>query len=275
MLQQTPDIAAFTRRTGSELGLFATQQNKGDILVRLKPRGERRPAEEVINDLREKLTDDGPQLEIEFVELLQDMIGDLEGAPTPIELKVFGDDPEALADISERAETLLEGRRAASSTSSASSEATRRRRGPSIKATAGRLGLTVAQVSEQLSDAWLGRRQAPSCGWPIAPFRCGFAIRTSYRFDPHGWRRRRFVRADGKSLPLALCADSTTTEGEIILQRENLRQMALVTGTPRRPRPWQRGQRDSGEAAISSSCRSGSRPRSAANTRRSDNRSAS
>src|SRR5206468_4692040 len=47
VLQKTPDIAAFTRRTGSELGLFATQQNKGDILVRLKPRSQRRPSDEV------------------------------------------------------------------------------------------------------------------------------------------------------------------------------------------------------------------------------------
>ena len=38
---ETPEVATFSRRTGSELGLFATQQNSGDILVRLKPRGER------------------------------------------------------------------------------------------------------------------------------------------------------------------------------------------------------------------------------------------
>ena len=50
-----PEVAAFSRRTGAELGLFATQPNKGDILVRLKPRvaaqpqrrgGDRRPAAE-------------------------------------------------------------------------------------------------------------------------------------------------------------------------------------------------------------------------------------
>ena len=104
ILQHTPDIAAFTRRTGSELGLFATQQNKGDILVRLKPPGERRPADEIINDLRDKLKEAAPRLDIEFVQLLQDMLGDLEGAPTPIEVKVFGDDPEVLADISEQVE---------------------------------------------------------------------------------------------------------------------------------------------------------------------------
>src|SRR5204863_6313699 len=80
--RETAGIAAFTRRTGSELGLFATQQTKGDILVRLKPAGSRKAAEEVISDLRDKLEEAAPGFEIEFVQLLQDMLGDLEGAPT-------------------------------------------------------------------------------------------------------------------------------------------------------------------------------------------------
>ena len=38
---------------------------------------------------------------IEFVQLLQDMLGDLEGAPTPIEVKVFGDDQATLERLSD------------------------------------------------------------------------------------------------------------------------------------------------------------------------------
>jgi multidrug efflux pump subunit AcrB len=37
----TPEVASFSRRTGAELGLFATEPNKGDVLVRLKPRSQR------------------------------------------------------------------------------------------------------------------------------------------------------------------------------------------------------------------------------------------
>ena len=41
----TPEVATFTRRTGTEIGpATATQQNRGDIMVRLAPRGERRRA---------------------------------------------------------------------------------------------------------------------------------------------------------------------------------------------------------------------------------------
>ena len=96
-------------RTGSELGLFATAQNSGDILVRLKPRSERgRSSEEVIADLRPKLQEAAPLVEIEFVQLLQDMLGDLEGSPTPIEVKIFGDDPEMLETLAEPVEQMLE-----------------------------------------------------------------------------------------------------------------------------------------------------------------------
>ncbi|HZI93686.1 MAG TPA: efflux RND transporter permease subunit, partial [Patescibacteria group bacterium] len=88
LLAATPEVASYSRRTGSELGLFATQQNKGDILVRLKPRSQRsRSAEEIIDDLRPQMHELSPELDIEFVQLLQDMIGDLEGNPTPVEVK--------------------------------------------------------------------------------------------------------------------------------------------------------------------------------------------
>ncbi|PYQ20591.1 MAG: hypothetical protein DMF81_18125, partial [Acidobacteria bacterium] len=94
LVADTPEVASFSRRTGSELGLFATEPNKGDLLVRLKPRGQRhRSAEAVIEDLRPKIHDAVPSMDVEFVQLLQDMIGDLEGNPTPIEVKIFGDDP--------------------------------------------------------------------------------------------------------------------------------------------------------------------------------------
>ena len=56
ILAATPEVASYSRRTGSELGLFATAQNKGDILVRLKPRRQReRPSDDVISDVREQV----------------------------------------------------------------------------------------------------------------------------------------------------------------------------------------------------------------------------
>ena len=227
ILRDMPDVAAFTRRTGSELGLFATQQNSGDILVRLKPRGERRPAEDVIDDLRDKFSEAAPQIEIEFVQLLQDMIGDLEGAPTPIEVKVFGDDPDTLAGISEQLEHLLEGITGVVDVVGV------QRGGPETTWTvdplaAGRLGLTVQQVSQQLSDAWLGNVQT-ELRLPDRTIPVRVRYPDTYRLDPQQMAQTPLRGAEGRTAPISALARSATTEGEIILQRENLKQMALVS----------------------------------------------
>jgi CzcA family heavy metal efflux pump len=229
ILEQTADIAAFTRRTGTELGLFATLQTKGDIQVRLKPRGQRRGAEEVIDELRDKLTKAAPQLDIEFVQLLQDMLGDLEGAPTPIEIKVFGSDPETLADISEQVEKLLEGVKGVVDIVGM------QRQNPEttwdLDPTAvGRLGLNMSQVAEQLSDAWLGdvktELRLPDRTIPVR-----VRYPDAYRLDPQQMAATPVRAPDGRSVPLGSIAHATTTsEGAIILDRENLRQMALITG---------------------------------------------
>ena len=97
VLLKTPDIRAYIRRTGAELGFFATESYTGDILVSLKPSGQRRPMEEVFEALREELSSTVPELETEFVPLVQDQIGDLAGVEQPIEVKVFGPDAAKLA----------------------------------------------------------------------------------------------------------------------------------------------------------------------------------
>ena len=228
VLKQTPDIAAFTRRTGSELGLFATQQTKGDILVRLKPAGGRKAAEEVITDLRDELQEAAPGFEIEFVQLLQDMLGDLEGAPTPIEVKVFGDDPDVLAELSEQIEAELEkveGVVDLVGVQRGNPETTW-----DIDPTAiGRLGLSVTQVSEQLSDAWLGDvRTELRLPDRTVPVRVRYP--DAYRMDPQRMSETPVRAQDGRSVPLGSVAHATTSAGALILDRENLRQMAIVSG---------------------------------------------
>jgi CzcA family heavy metal efflux pump len=228
VLHDTPDIAAFTRRTGSELGLFATQQTKGDILVRLKPPKGRRRADAVIDDLRDKFTETVPDFDIEFVQLLQDMLGDLEGAAEPIEVKVFGDDPDTLAGISEQVEKLLEG------THGVVDVVGVQRGNPETtwefdRAALGRLGLSIAQASEQLSDAWLGdvKTELRLTDRTI-PVRVRYP--DAYRLDPVQMASTPIRADDGRAAPLSALAQPTTTEGEIVLERENLRQMALVSG---------------------------------------------
>jgi CzcA family heavy metal efflux pump len=108
VLLRTPDIAGYIRRTGAELGFFATEPYTGDILVSLKPPGERRPASELFDALREQLKAEVPELETEFVPLIQDQINDLAGVDSPIEVKVFGPDFATLRALAEKVGKVVE-----------------------------------------------------------------------------------------------------------------------------------------------------------------------
>jgi CzcA family heavy metal efflux pump len=93
IIMATPDVESYSRRTGTQLGFNITEPNRGDYVIQLKPLGQRRPIDTVIEELRQKITLTEPALHIDFGQLLEDNIGDLTGGKAqPIEIQVFGDD---------------------------------------------------------------------------------------------------------------------------------------------------------------------------------------
>ena len=104
VLATTPEVVTFTRRTGTEMGpATATLQNTGDVMVRLVARSERDGIDAVIDRIRERIDAEVPGVEVEFVQLLQDVLGDLAGNPAPIEVHLLGDDPRELERVARRA----------------------------------------------------------------------------------------------------------------------------------------------------------------------------
>ena len=98
ILASTPEVESTSRRTGMQLGLAAvTESNTGDFSVRLK-RDRDRGIDEIISEVREKVNQQYPQLDVEFLQVLQDMIGDLTSSPEPIEIKLFAADPKLLEE---------------------------------------------------------------------------------------------------------------------------------------------------------------------------------
>ncbi|MDT4898907.1 MAG: hypothetical protein QOH25_3984 [Acidobacteriota bacterium] len=95
MLKETPEVESYSRRTGLQLGLAITEPNTGDFLVKLKD-SRSRSTEEVIDDLRGQVESSEPALEVEFVGILADLIGDLTSSPSPIEIRLFSEDAKAL-----------------------------------------------------------------------------------------------------------------------------------------------------------------------------------
>jgi CzcA family heavy metal efflux pump len=227
-VQHLPETSAFSRRTGAELGLFATEQNKGDILVKLVPRSQRkRNAEKIIEGLREDIHQNVPGIEVEFVQLLQDMLGDLEGSPEPVEVKLFGSNMEGLTRL---AETV--GERMQKVPGIVDFKGIQKGN-PEIvihvdPARAGRAGLNVDQVSQQVHAGLLGESDT---ALREADRTVNIRVRfpDSFRFQYNNVEQFPIVTPAKQILPLNALAGIEQVRGENQLQRENQRLMAVLT----------------------------------------------
>jgi multidrug efflux pump subunit AcrB len=96
IVQSIPEVSSTSRRTGLQLGLAAvTEANTGDISVDLKT-DRHRDIWEIMNEVRGKVAQAEPAVEVEFTQKLQDMIGDLTNAPQPIDIMMFSSDAKQL-----------------------------------------------------------------------------------------------------------------------------------------------------------------------------------
>ena len=157
VLQETPDISGYIRRTGAENGLFATESFRGDILVSLKPPGQRRPMKAIFDALEEDIKKTVPELEpLELLPLIQDQINDLAGLQRPIEIKVFGPDVAQLRTLAEKVAAEAEALKLEEINAHVHLG------NPDIvvrpdSVQASRLGLTVQDVENQLNAALFGQ----------------------------------------------------------------------------------------------------------------------
>jgi multidrug efflux pump subunit AcrB len=156
------------------------------------------------------------------------MLGDLEGAPEPVEVKLFGDDLPTLSAIAERVADKLEHvdglvdlvhPRAGNPELEVRVDPTR----------AAKAGFTPEQVSAQLSAGLLGgvatemRR-----GDRLIDLRVRYPDK--YRFNPQWLREFPLAGSEGAVTPLATTADIVPVRAQAQLHREDLKQMLPITG---------------------------------------------
>src|SRR2546430_6689429 len=107
VLQEIPEVQTYSRRTGLQLGGGITEANTGDFFIRLKP-FPRRGIEAVMDDVRTDIEKHIPGLQIETLQLMEDLIGDLTSVPQPIEIKLYSDDEQVLRTLAPQvANTIL------------------------------------------------------------------------------------------------------------------------------------------------------------------------
>lgn len=102
-----PDVQAYSRRTGTQMGFFITEPNKGDYLIQLK-KDHNKSTAEVINDLRQQIETTQPALRVDFGQVIGDMLGDLMTSVQPIEIKIFGNDIKTLHQIAQQVAQVTE-----------------------------------------------------------------------------------------------------------------------------------------------------------------------
>jgi multidrug efflux pump subunit AcrB len=101
ILRDTPEVQAYSRRTGFSLGGDISETSNGDFFVRLKP-PPRRSIAAVIADVSRRIKKTTPGLDIDPAQLMEDLIGDLTGKPQPVVVNLYSDDPKTLADLAPR-----------------------------------------------------------------------------------------------------------------------------------------------------------------------------
>jgi CzcA family heavy metal efflux pump len=107
IIKQQPEVETFSRRLGTQMGFFITEPNQGDYLIQLKKK-RNKTTDEVSSDLRSKIEVSLPQLNIDFGQVIADMLGDLMSSIKPIEIKVYGDNRKKLEEISKELKVIID-----------------------------------------------------------------------------------------------------------------------------------------------------------------------
>jgi len=107
IIVKIPEVATYSRRTGAQMGFFITEPNDGDYLICLKDE-RKRSTVDVIDDIRKRIEATQPALQIDFGQVIGDMLGDLMESVQPIEIKIFGSDHKTLNDLAKKVASEVE-----------------------------------------------------------------------------------------------------------------------------------------------------------------------
>ena len=231
MLREVPEVESTSRRTGLQLGLAAvTEANTGDILVKLKAKRDR-DIEEIMSDIRADIKQQEPALDVEFIQVLQDMIGDLTSAPEPIQIKLFSQDPKQLeewapkvADAIGKVNGVVDLLNGIDNTIS----------GPAVTfqvdpSVAARAGFTAEEVALDAS-AILEGEPAPT---PVVANDRAYTLRVrfpaEYRASLEAMRDTLLVSSTGHTATLGALSTVVENPGQTEVRRENLQRDVAVT----------------------------------------------
>ncbi len=232
ILHRMPEVESTSRRTGLQMGLAAvTEANTGDITVKLKTKRDR-GIEDVIADARAQIKKTEPELDVEFTQVLQDMIGDLSNAPEPIQIKVFASDPALLGDLGPRIGDaigkiggVVDIQNGIDNT--ISGPATNFQINPIV---AGRTGFTPVEIAEDATSILDGVTTTDPVISNGRPYTVRVRLGDETRRSLDTIQNTVFNSSSGKLATLGSLAQVTELPPQNEIKRENLQQLITVTG---------------------------------------------
>src|SRR5207245_5651566 len=229
ILARTPEVTGTSRRTGAELGMFATAQNSGDIIARLTPRGRRsRDVFAVIDQVRDEVTSAVLGLHIEFMQILADVTNDVAGAARPVEVKLYGERLDTLEAYARRLTPELERITGLEDLYNGVSEPTAELLMRVNEAEANRIGMTPMDVGSAISAALLGV-QAGEIRTEDRPVAVRVRAPDSVRFDPLRLRALPVLGGGARRVtPLGSLATFEPADSRLSLEREDQQQMIAM-----------------------------------------------
>jgi multidrug efflux pump subunit AcrB len=231
ILRATPEVENTSRRTGLQLGLATvTEANRGDFTVKLKKKRSR-SVDDVTSDLRAQIESSEPATKVEFVQILQDMIGDLSNQPEPVVIRLYSQDGKRLNQTGPRvAEAIgkvpgvvdiLNGVEDAISGPAVTFQVN-----PSVAA---RSGFTPEEIAVDAA-AILGGEPAAT---PVILNDRSYTIRIRFpdanRATLESMGNTLLVSATGHTATLGSLASVINAPGETEIRRENLQRLVQVT----------------------------------------------
>jgi CzcA family heavy metal efflux pump len=231
ILKATPEVENTSRRTGLQLGPAAvTEANNGDFTVKLK-KDRKRGIDEIITDIRAEIEKSEPATKVEFVQLLQDMIGDLTSQPEPVVIKLFSQDGKLLNDTAPKVGDAISKIHGVVDVLNGVENTIS---GPSVTyqinpTVAARAGFTPEEIAIDASAVLEGEPAPP----PVILNDRAYTIRVRFseasRASLDQMSNTLLTSATGHTATLGSLASISTDPGETEIRRENLQRLVQVT----------------------------------------------
>jgi CzcA family heavy metal efflux pump len=227
IIMAVPEVESYTRRTGAQMGFFITEPNNGDFLIQLK-NNRKRTTVEVIDDIRLKVEATQPALEIDFGQVIGDMLGDLMASVQPIEIKIFGNDQRVLNGLAEEVAGKIEDIQGVADVFDGIIIA-----GPSVEIIPDQQKLALHNISPASFQYQLQTGTEGNVVGSVLEKEQMTSIRLIYpnslKNSLDNMRQQLVFMPDGKLIPLPAVSRISVKEGAAEIKRDNLKSVAIIT----------------------------------------------